>query len=109
MVGSVVVMRIEFKPFWRKECLLLVPSSLVLCPLRKIARSPGESIWFNTLLARPVFDDKIELRQELSPSRLSSVEAFGGHEMLESIVVCDDIDWGECTRKLYAPFLKGAN
>lgn len=69
--------------FWFDENLHLMISVLIFLFFQWLAQGVGQSI----LSSRSIFDQKVELGEEFSPSGLSGIQFLGYHEVFKGLVI----------------------
>src|ERR1700731_1513593 len=71
-----------------------------------MVRSSGQSISFSILNPRSVFDNKIIIGKQLSPSHLPSVQLFSCNKVFQILMICENGDCMLCSLKVGTPLFQ---
>ena len=71
--------------------------------------SASQCVCFSILLTFAVHDHKVVLRQGLSPPSLAASKLFCSHKVLQSFVICVDLDAASSTLELRALLVQGSH
>lgn len=73
---------------------------------RDVLRTASKRVGLTTQSTRTVSDLKVEAREKFGPTRLTTVEGLGFHEILQVSMICDDLDRISRSFQFWAPFFK---